>query len=54
MQIPPAKDTKDSSEQARFAHGYQVLSAVDGNAGRQVVEFMRGQIWLRATVSSSL
>ncbi|HKR81924.1 MAG TPA: carboxymuconolactone decarboxylase family protein [Candidatus Saccharimonadales bacterium] len=37
MHIPPAKKTSEPSEQARFKHGYEVLSAIDGEAGRQVV-----------------
>jgi 4-carboxymuconolactone decarboxylase len=41
MQIPPAKDTNEPSERARFAHGYQVLDTVDGNAGSQVIENLK-------------
>lgn len=41
MNIPPAKNTNEPSEQERFQHGYEVLSAVDGNAGRQVVENLK-------------
>lgn len=38
MHIPPAKNTSEPSEKERFEHGYKVLSAVDGEAGRKVIE----------------
>jgi 4-carboxymuconolactone decarboxylase len=37
-EIRPATDTQDSSEQARFRRGLEVLNAVDGEAGQRVVE----------------
>jgi 4-carboxymuconolactone decarboxylase len=38
MNIPPAKSTDDPSEQERFKRGYEVLSAIDREAGQKVVE----------------